>query len=539
MEKKYDVIIIGGGPNGLEAGAYLAKAGAKVLVLERRYEMGGGLATDELLLPGYIFNTHAIYMMMVDYAPVYQDLDFQAYGCGHVRPSLQFAMPLSDGRCVKLYNDVESTCKSFAQFSQSDADSYRELHEIARNCVDNFIAPATYVPAMPTLDQVVQLQSSEVGRIVMEFSEKSAREIIHQYFENDAIRAMLLYLTCMWGLPYDTPGMGYLVLLYLNRAANYQLCTGGSHTIASALGKMIHENGGMVLGPQRIKRIIVEGGVARGVEMDDGSILEARAVLSTIDPQQTFINLVGKNNLEENFVAKIEDWEWEKFSLMTMHLCLEEPPHFKAAASDLDLDSAFIYILGVDTEAQVIAELEALYRGELSEEPIFHASFPSIHDASQAPKGRCSGLITRLAPYNLTTGSDTWYKMSFQESQAQRCLAVLNRYAPNMTEETIWQYRLFTPLGVADKFADMVQGSFKQGAYLPLQMGFQRPNDECSQTRTPIKNLYVGGSSCYPGGCVIWGAGYLAANVLAEDLAIKKWWPEAEIVKKAREKGIL
>ena len=76
--------------------------------------------------------------------------------------------------------------------------------------MDNFIAPATYVPAMPTLDQVVHLQSSEVGRIVMEFSEKSAREIIHQYFENDAIRAMLLYLTCMWGLPYDTAGMGYL-----------------------------------------------------------------------------------------------------------------------------------------------------------------------------------------------------------------------------------------------------------------------------------------------------------------------------------------
>lgn len=261
----------------MEAGAYLAKAGAKVLVLERRYEMGGGLATDELLLPGYIFNTHAIYMMMVDYAPIYKDLDFQAYGCGHVRPSLQFAMPLSDGRCVKLYNDVESTCRSFAQFSQADADSYRELHEIAKNCVDNFIAPATYVPAMPTLDQVVQLQSSEVGRIVMEFSEKSAREIIHQYFKSDAIRAMLLYLTCMWGLPYDTAGMGYLVLLYLNRAANYQLCKGESHTIASALGKMIHEHGGMVLGPQRIKRIIVEGGVARGVEMDDGSILETRA----------------------------------------------------------------------------------------------------------------------------------------------------------------------------------------------------------------------------------------------------------------------
>ena len=539
MDRNYDVIIIGGGPNGLEAGAYLAKAGAKILLLERRYEMGGGLATDELLLPGYIFNTHAIYMMMVDYAPIYKDFDFQAYGCGHVRPSLQFAMPLSDGRCVKLYNDVESTCKSFAQFSQADADSYRKFHEIARNCVDDFIAPATYAPAMPTLDQVVQLQSSEVGRAVMEFSEKTAREIIHQYFESDAIRAMLLYLTCMWGLPYDMGGMGYLVLLYLNRAAHYQLCIGGSHTIASALAKIIHENGGMALGPQRIKRIIVEDGAARGVEMDDGAIFEAKAVLSTIDPQQTFIKLVGRNNLEENFAAKIENWEWEKFSLMTMHLCLEEPPHFKLASFDSDLDRAFIYILGVDTEEQVIAEFEALYKGELLEKPIFHASFPSIHDASQAPKGRCSGLVTRLAPYHLPSGKDIWYNMSFQKAQAETCLATLNQYAPNMNEETIWQYRLFTPLGVADKFADMVQGSFKQGAYLPLQMGYQRPNDECSQNRTPIKSLYVGGSSCYPGGCVIWGPGYLAANVLAEDLAMKRWWPEPEMVKRAREKGIL
>ncbi|MDO8634679.1 MAG: NAD(P)/FAD-dependent oxidoreductase [Dehalococcoidia bacterium] len=539
MDKNYDVIIIGGGPNGLEAGAYLAKAGAKVLVLERRYEIGGGLATDELLLPGYSFNTHAIYMMMADYAPVYKDFDFQAYGCGHVRPSLQFAMPLSDGRCVKLYNDVESTCKSFAQFSKADADGYRKLYNLAKNCVDDFIAPATYAPAMPILDQVVKLQSSEVGRTIMEFSEKTARQIIHQYFEHDAIRAMLLYLTCMWGLPYDLEGMGYLVLLYLNRAANYQLCIGGSHTVASALGKIIHENGGMALGPQRIKRIIIKDKSARGVEMDDGTILEAKAVLSTIDPHQTFFNLVGEEHLEKEFIAKLKTWQWEKFSLMTMHLCLEEPPRFKAASSDPDLDKAFIYILGVDREEQVIAEFEALYKGELLEKPIFHASFPSVHDPSQAPAGRCSGLITRLAPYHLPSGKDTWYKMSFQETQAEKCLATLNQYASNMNEDTIWQYKLFTPLGMEDKFADMVQGSFKQGAYLPLQMGYQRPNDECSQNRTPIKNLYVGGSSCYPGGCVIWGPGYLAANVLAEDLAMKRWWPESEVVKKAREKGIL
>ena len=237
MEKSVDVIVIGAGPNGLEAGAYLSKAGADVLVLERRYEMGGGLATDELLLPGYLFNTHAIYMMMVDYAPVYKNFDFAAYNCRHVMPSLQVALPLLDGRCICIYHDLEKTCESLAQISQKDAENYRQLYQLSKKCVEDFIGPSTYVPAIPTLDQLVTLQNSEVGRMVMEYSEKSPKNIIGDHFENDSIRALLLYLTCMWGLPYDLEGMGYLVLLYFNRASNYQLCMGGSHTIASALGK--------------------------------------------------------------------------------------------------------------------------------------------------------------------------------------------------------------------------------------------------------------------------------------------------------------
>ncbi len=262
------------------------------------------MATDELLLPGYLFNTHAIYMMMADYAPLYKDFDFESYRCKHIFPSLQFAMPLSDGRCLSVYSDVEKTCKSFAQFSKADAEGYRELYNLAKTCVDDFIAPATYVPAEPILEQVVQLQSSEVGKTVLEYAEKTPRQIIHQYFENESVRGLMLYLTCMWGLPYDVEGLGYLALLYLNRAANYRLCAGGSHTVASALGKIIHENGGMALGPRRIKRIVIQDGSARGVEMDDGTILEARAVLSTIDPQQTFINLVGEEHLEGEFVEK-------------------------------------------------------------------------------------------------------------------------------------------------------------------------------------------------------------------------------------------
>src|SRR4030043_41746 len=124
-DREYDVIIIGGGPNGLEIAAYLAKAGQKVLLLEQRFEAGGGMATEQLTLPDFYHN-HAIFHIMVDLAPIYKDLDLEKeYGLKHVLPELQWAMPLSDGRCLCVYTDLEKTCASIAQFSKKDAEADR------------------------------------------------------------------------------------------------------------------------------------------------------------------------------------------------------------------------------------------------------------------------------------------------------------------------------------------------------------------------------------------------------------------------------
>lgn len=541
-EKTYDVIIIGAGPNGLETGAYLAKAGLKVLLLEARHEVGGGLATEEVTLGGYLHNTHAIYMMMVDYAPVYQDFKFEEqYLCKHIYPPLQFAMPLTDGRCLCLYSDPQKTAESFSKFSQKDSKAYLELYQECQKAVEEFIAPATFAPPLPVLDQVIKLQGSESGRFMLEASEKTPKELIEEHFENEHVRALMLYVCTHWGVPYDQAGLGYLVLLYLNRATNCRLVQGGSHRAAQALHKAIHEAQGVVLDNEKPKRLIIEGGKATGIELHDGTIVKAnKAIVSTVDPHQTFLELVGEANLKKDFVDSIKAWQWEKHSLFTMQLALEEAPNFKAAATNPEINKALVYVLGYEKPEDIYQDYDRVDAGELSPKAAFNCSFPTVHDPIQAPAGRHTGIISRFAPFNLKDGgSDKWYKQDFKEQVSGNCLETLQKYAPNMTpQKVLWKY-LTTPRDLPNKFLDMVDGSFKQGLYHPLQMGYLRPNEECSNARTPIKNLYLGGSSNYPGGCVIWGAGYLAANAVADDLGLKKWWSEPAMLTKAKQAGLL
>jgi phytoene dehydrogenase-like protein len=131
-----------------------------------------------------------------------------------------------------------------------------------------------------------------------------------------------------------------------------------------------------------------------------------------------------------------------------------------------------------------------------------------------------------------------WYDRNFREEQIQLCLNTLEKYIPGIRHQVLWSY-ITNPLDVESKFPNMVKGSIKQGAYHPFQMGYNRPNDECSHHRTPVKNLYLCGACTHPGGLVTFGPGYLAANRIAEDISLTKWWKEPEIVTKAKEMGLL
>jgi len=535
----YDGVVVGAGPNGLTLAAYLAKAGLRVLLLERRGEMGGGLSTEEVTMTEYRHNIHAIYHMMVDYAPAYSDLRLmEDYKLKYVQPPLVMTLLLSDGRSVCLYSDLEKSCQSIAQFSQRDANSYRDVYHRYKTYVEEFLAPATYHPAIAPLEQLTKLSSSEIGRELNELTEKSPKQIVDELFENEHVRALMLYAACMWGLEHDIEGMGFLVPLFINRATNYHLCVGGSHMLAQALSKVIYENGGFILGAHSVKRILVQDGVAKGVELDDGTSIYAKHfVASSLDPQTTFNKLVGEASLERQFVERVGDWSWEKWSLFGVHLALDKPPVFRAALQNPDIDRSLLYIVGYDTEDDLIRHWEAIGRGELVAGG-FNCCFPSMHDESQAPKGRTSGLISQFAPYHLTDGgAQQWYRV--REEHAERCISLLEKYAPNVDGQNVLCTYISTPIDVENKLADMVEGSIKQGAYHPFQMGYLRPNEYCSDYRTPIKNLYVCGASSHPGGMIILAPGYLAANRILEDLGIARWWREPLFVSRARERGLL
>ncbi len=543
MKRRFDVIVIGSGPNGLTAAAYLAKAGLRVLVLERAHEAGGGLATEEVTtVPHCLHNTHAVYMMMVDYAPIYKDLQLEElYNLKHIYPPLQFAMPFTDGSCLCLYSDLDRSYNSIAKFSKKDADTYREIYHKHKQWTEDFLAPATYAPAKSILEQAALMDKTAVGREIFALSEKSPKDIIYGLFTHERVRTLMLYIACMWGLDPDQEGLGYLVSLYLNRATNYRLCVHGTHSLAQALIKVIMENGGLLLTAQYIKRIIVSNGRAIGVEKDDGTVFEAdKAVISTLDLHQTFLQLVGEHNLDKDFVESIKNWKWEHWSLLSVHMVLEEPPNFSASKSVPEINRAFVYVLGYETPDDFLNHYGRIGEGKLNGKAGFNCCFPTIHDPSQAPPRRHTGLISQMAPYELKGGGpEKWLSLKFKEEQAQQCVGILRRYAPNLTDEKIIRLYVSTPKDVENKLPDMVRGSIKQGEYNPFQMGYLRPNEQCSTYRSPINSLYVGGSCCHPGGTVLLGGGYLAANAVAEDLGIKKWWAEPAIVSNARQKGLL
>ncbi len=528
-DKQFDVAIIGAGHNGLICGAYLASTGLSVVILEARHETGGGLETLEFA--GHKYNLHAVYHMMAEIMPPYHDFNLKARGVKYIFPEVQTAYFNKDRPPLLLYRDPEKTAKFIAaHFTDKDGERYRRMYYDFSAYFEKCLLPFTYVPAMGALDMITALESGsdDTGRRFNAIAELTPTEIIDLYEFSDPLKACFLNLFTMWGIS-NFDGVGFLFPLYFNRMTNAALCAGGSHRLSSALHKTFLQAGGVIIDQAEVIRVSTTGGKADGVILKDGREIKAKAVVSTVDPQQTFLTFFDKDPIPSELTESAQKWEWEKQVFFGAHVALSQAPRYIGTERYPDANRALISFFNIDSTDQILDHADAIEAGRLPEQPLGHATCTSIFDPIQAPEGLHTGRWECLVPFDAD-----WDRI--KDDYAKKCMDTWKSYAPNLDPIDVYAY---PPNYIEKKFKNMVKGSIKQGSYKILQMGAFRPNQYCSQTWTPISNFYVCGASVYPGGLVIAGPGYVGANVIAEDFGVKKTWEEPECVKQARRNGFI
>jgi phytoene dehydrogenase-like protein len=429
-------------------------------------------------------------------------------------------MVFEEGQSLLLARMTEDTKDSITKFSFKDAVAFGKLMRTWRRIVDDILGPGTYVPPLFPVDISMAMERTEIGRQLLALVEQSPLEIITSNFEDDRVRALLLYTSCMWGLDPRETGLGMFVALMLERGANKCYCDGGSHKFAGALAREIVSHGGTILDAAEVTRILMENGRAVGVQLAEGRTLRSKVVMSTLDPHTTFLDLVGAENLPADLKQSVEGWKYDKWSYYTLHVAAKEPPRYRC--DDPWIDGAFMTVVGVEGLDSLLAHWDNVVAGEIDTGNFGgHATCESFFDPHlvHSPYGGYVSFFQVHAPYEIDGG---WEERAPELEEA--ILAKWQEAAPNMTKDNIIMTCHETPVGIERRLPNMRRGGIKHGDYEPLQLGCFRPNQDCSSSATPIEGLYTCGASNYPGGMVLGGPGYIGANKVAEDLGIAKWW---------------
>ncbi|MHB8566375.1 MAG: phytoene desaturase family protein [Nitrososphaerales archaeon] len=515
----YDVLVIGGGPNGEVLACYLARAGAKVLLLERRHEMGGGLMTEDFA--GFRFNLHATYMLMGELMPPVTDLFLAQYGVDFQRPEVQMSLFYEKDKALVFYLDPQKTAKSIAKLSPGDDPKFLRLYGDFKKVFDKVLLPWTYSAPLSPDEFSRTLKRSEEGRLALEFSEKSAIEILESYgIRDDRVNAGILYLGCKWGIDPKLKGIGHLFSFFAYRMMNAAVVRGGSHRLNSAIMRSGYEAGLEVEELTEVHKIVIENGEAKGVLTSKGKEIRAAAVVSSLNLPTTFLDFIGEENIaDKELVQSAKDWKWDQWSLFCMNMGTKNLPRYKAESNEPHCGEALSCVIGHGSVDEVVQHWTDSMNNKL---PGTSATFTpmSFFDPSQAPDGYNIVRVETEAPYEVEGRS--WETL--MDEYGEQLLANWREHLTNYDTLRIVKKYIYPPTYIELKLPDMVRGSFKQGAYIPSQIGYFRPNEKCSSYATPIKNLYVTGAHVHPGGMITLGPGYAAAKRIAADLKLNIWW---------------
>ncbi len=467
MNKEYDVIIVGAGPNGLICAAYLARTGLKVALMERRHETGGGL--DTLELAGFKYNPHAIYHMMAEYMPPYRDFGLAKRGVKYIYPEVQACYIGKNHKPVVLYLDPKKTAQYLsANFSKEDGERYMRMYSEFKEFSEEIIMPLTYIPAIPAMEQVPAFATAQgdVGKRFNEISEMTPLEILEErYGFSDPVKAGLYNLFAMWGHSnYD--GLGFLFPLYVYRMLNAALVSGGSHRLSSALHKVIIEAGGDICDLSDVTKVLLTGGKVSGVRLADGTEIKSRVVASTVDPKQNFLEFFDEGEVPADLVQCARRWEWEKVSLFSVHLSLRSAPRYIGTEGNDDANRAMITHLGVSDTEEILKNFQDMEDGKLPGHPHGHITVASLFDPIQG-HGTChTGRWESLAPFD-----QDWD--SIKGDYAKQCLDVWKQFAPNLDPLDPMNTLIYPPTYIEKKFKNMVRGSIKHGSYMTAADGLQ------------------------------------------------------------------
>ncbi len=534
--QSYDAIVVGGGHNGLTLAAYLQRAGMQTLLLERRHEWGSGLSTEEATLPGFLHNMHAQYMEFIDYMPFYHDFGLEDLGGKMIYPVNQCGITFADGRppiVVHNPDHLDLTYKSIAQYSKRDAEVFCELKRKTME-VDHLFCMLYWSPPLTPPDDslhgageitVALLKHLGLGKEVLS---KSVRVIIDEMFETPELRMMLYRQSMEWGVPpeWEASGFGFIVSICWIIGI-WKMCVGGTHTLSHAMESACRREGVAMRENSEVVDIAVKGGRAVGVELADGTKFEARKlVASNADLKQTLFDLAGKENLSDLWIRRTNNFRiGPDHCLGTTAFAIKEPPDYKSAKWDPNINKTFYTVVGYETPEELLNYIREATHGSIPTRPGCGTWVNSLWDPTQAPAGKHSMTGWFFFPKASELTPKEWDEVRATYNEKFR--QVWEQYAPNMTRDNVLADSLYTPLDIQERVR-MQEGCFSNGSIAADQMGWMRPFPEASGYSTEIEGLYLCGPFTHPGGGAFAACGYNAFKAIADDYDLPKLWEQTD-----------
>jgi phytoene dehydrogenase-like protein len=516
--EQFDVIVVGGGPNGLTCAAYLARAGAKVLVLDKRFEWGGTMATDDYSTP-FHYNLCQFELPVGRELPPYADLDLKSLAVRFIEPETPVAFVSQDGGDTLVIDRQAS-----------------QLGDLSRmlDAVDRVVMPLLYVPPIPVADLERVLARGD-GQAALELARLSPKALADSVRDARA-KAVLRYLGGLAGFDGDDQPLGLIGAFAVARLLRPTIVVGGAKTLANGLFRAGARAGAQYRPVADVAEIQVErSGMVRAL-CRDGREFTARAVCSTLDPKTTFLELLPAGVTPQPIATAARDWRLDSIAPFTAHFGIKgQPPRL---ATD-EASRALIQVIGFTDEASVTAHFNAAREGKLPATPAGHLTVTTVHDPMQASPGPFGPLNTlrfqTIAPYKNPDGAWERRRVEFRT----RCWEFVAERTQGLTGAKLLFSFADSPQDIERRFRTTRMGSVRQGSLVKEQTFDLRPNLECSTGRTPVPSFYVAGGGVHPGIPGSLAAGYNAAAVICKDLGFERWWPEAAVVSRAREAGLL